>query len=103
MARNSQPTSSNYDFDVKLEDAFVKNSDGSESKINGYKATRRQDTGKVLGIVGSDYGLVRTGDLTGMVEDGFARKGLVDYTRRAVVARDGARTYVEYDFKNHLR
>ncbi|MAH46515.1 hypothetical protein CMI37_11825 [Candidatus Pacearchaeota archaeon] len=103
MARNSKPTSSNFDFDVKLEDLFVKNTDGTDTKVVGHKVTRRQDNGKVIGVVGSDYGLVKTNRLTDLAESAFEDKGLTDYNRRAIVARDGSRTYIEYDFKNHTR
>lgn len=104
MARKTQPTSANFDFPVKLESVSVPSLDGEGFVTDDkFKVTRRMDTGALLGQVRADYGLVQTSELVDMVEESFGNKGLTDFERKAVVARGGARTYIQYDFKNQVR
>ena len=96
MARTTQPTSSDYDYTVVMEDLF-----SADGKKSGLKCTRRLDTGAVLSPVTKDYGIVNNAELFDTVRE--ALKGLNDlgdYDEEIIVARGGARVYGRYTFKD---
>ena len=65
-------------------------------------ANRRTDTKAVLGVCTERYTLVQNSSLIETVEAAFADNKLGEFSRKAYVERDGARVYVQYDFKNQL-
>lgn len=73
-----------------------------EGEASGWMANRRTDTKQVLGVCTERYTLVQNSTLLDTVENAFADNKLGDFTRKAYVVRDGARVYVQYDFKNQL-
>mgnify|MGYP001353165677 CR=1 FL=1 len=99
MARNATPISTDWDYNVVMEDLFT-----ADGKKSGFKCTRRTDTGKVLNPVTKDYGIVQNSDLFPRVRDAFQSHGWGenDYSEDIYVARDGRRVYGRYDFKNEV-
>lgn len=73
-----------------------------EGEASGWMANRRTDTKQVLGVCTERYTLVQNSTLLDTVENAFTDNKLGDFTRKAYVVRDGARVYVQYDFKNQL-
>lgn len=73
-----------------------------EGNDSGWYGNRRTDTKQVLGICTNRYSLVQNTDLVNTVENAFAENGLGEFDRKAYVMREGARVYVQYDFKNKL-
>ena len=73
-----------------------------EGQHSGWMANRRTDTKAVLGVCTERYTLVQNSSLIETVEAAFADNKLGEFSRKAYVERDGARVYVQYDFKNQL-
>jgi hypothetical protein len=73
-----------------------------DGKNSGWLGNRRTDTQQVLGVCTERYSLVQNKPLIETVENAFADNGLGNFDRKSYVMRDGARVYVQYDFKNQL-
>lgn len=73
-----------------------------EGQHSGWMANRRTDTKAVLGVCTERYTLVQNSSLIETVEAAFADNKLGEFSRKAYVERDGARVYVQYDFKSQL-
>lgn len=73
-----------------------------EGKESGWMGNRRTDNKSILGVCTERYTLVQNQSLTDTVEQAFADNKLGEYTRRAYVMREGARVFVQYDFKSQL-
>ena len=98
MARTTQPSSSDYDYKVVMEDLMT-----IDGKKSGIKCTRRLDTGKVLSPVTKDYGICQNAELFDTVRECLATMGkdaLGDYKEEIHVVRGGARVYGRYTFKD---
>jgi hypothetical protein len=93
MARTTQPTSSDYNYTVVMEDLFT-----ADGKKSGLKCTRRLDTGAVLAPVTKDYGICNNAELFDTVRP--CLKDLGDYEEKIYVARGGARVYGRYTFRD---
>ena len=91
------PATSNLDYSVETVSLLT-----PEGEASGWMANRRTDTKQVLGVCTERYTLVQNSSLIETVEAAFADNKLGDFTRKAHVVRDGARIYVQYDFKNQL-
>jgi hypothetical protein len=91
------PATSNLDYSVETVSLLT-----PEGEASGWMANRRTDTKAVLGVCTERYTLVQNSSLIETVETAFADNKLGDFTRKAHVVRDGARVYVQYDFKNQL-
>ena len=91
------PATSNLDYSVETVSLLT-----PEGQHSGWMANRRTDTKAVLGVCTERYTLVQNSSLIETVETAFADNKLGDFTRKAHVVRDGARVYVQYDFKNQL-
>lgn len=89
----------NNSLDYTVETVKLLTPEGNDS---GWLGNRRTDTKQVLGICTDRYALVQNQTLVDTVENAFADNGLGNFERKAHVMRDGARVYVQYDFKNHL-
>lgn len=66
---------------------------------DGFTVNRRVDNHAVLGKVTDRYGIVQNSDLISAAEDAFKAQGMLDYTRKVIVAGDGERMYAVYDFR----
>ncbi len=73
-----------------------------DGQATGWLGNRRTDTKQVLGVCTERYSLVQNKPLIETVENAFADNGLGNFERKSYVMRDGARVYVQYDFKNQL-
>lgn len=73
-----------------------------DGQASGWLGNRRTDTKQVLGVCTERYSLVQNKPLIETVENAFADNGLGNFERKSYVMRDGARVYVQYDFKNQL-
>jgi Domain of unknown function (DUF932) len=73
-----------------------------DGQASGWLGNRRTDTKQVLGVCTERYSLVQNKPLIETVENAFADNGLGNFDRKSYVMRDGARVYVQYDFKNQL-
>ena len=95
MARTTKPSSSEYDFDIHQEPLLT-----TDGKRTGYFGMVRRDTPEpiTLGVCTEQYGVVKNADMISMVEESLTNQGLGEYTRKAIVVRDGARFYASYDF-----
>ncbi len=100
MARNTQPVTSDYDYNVVMDDFFVPDGSGNFKKTS-WKCTRRTDTGAVIAPVTKDYGIVQNSDIIPRVRDAFAASSLGEYKEDIRVVRGGARMYARYDFTDH--
>ena len=97
MARTTQPVSSDYDFQVVMEDLMT-----ADGKKSGFKCTRRLDTGEVLSPVTKDYGIVQNADCIDKVRETFStRPDLGNYEETVSVLNGGRQMRARYDFKNH--
>lgn len=94
--------SSKFDFSVEAAPSFMQLADGSFVK-DGFTVNRRTDSMTVLGKVTDRYGIVQNVDLINAAEEAFAAQGMVDYTRKVVVAGEGERMYAVYDFRSVTR
>ena len=94
--------SDKFNYSVEAAPSFMQLPDGSFVK-DGFTVNRRTDNHAVLGKVTDRYGLVQNEDLLGATEDAFKVQGMVDYTRKVIVAGDGERMYAVYDFKSVTR
>lgn len=86
-------------LDYSVETVPLFTPDGESS---GWLGNRRTDTKQVLGVCTERYSLVQNATLVDTVENAFDDNGLGNFERKAYVMRDGARVYVQYDFKNQL-
>jgi hypothetical protein len=73
-----------------------------DGEASGWLANRRTDSKQVLGVCTERYTLVQNRSLMDTVENAFADNKLGEFTRKEYSMRDGARVYVQYDFKNQL-
>ena len=73
-----------------------------DGQASGWLGNRRTDTKQVLGVCTERYSLVQNKPLIETVENAFADNGLGNFDRKSYVMRDGARVYVQYDFRNQL-
>lgn len=94
--------SSNFNFNVEAAPSFMQLADGTFVK-DGFTVNRRTDSMTVLGKVTDRYGIVQNVDLINAAEEAFAAQGMVDYTRKVVVAGEGERMYAVYDFRSVTR
>ena len=103
MARNTKPTSSEFDYTVVQEPLF--NRDGKAVKVGNspIMGNFRTDTNVCLGTSTEAYEIVNNESVVEVVEDAFAGAGLGDFEREIVVAREGARFYGIYDFPTQER
>ena len=103
MARNTKPTSSEFDYTVVQEPLF--NRDGKAVKVGSspIMGNFRTDTNVCLGTSTEAYEIVNNESVVEVVEDAFAGAGLGDFKREIVVAREGARFYGVYDFPTQER
>ena len=103
MARNTKPTSSEFDYTVVQEPLF--NRDGKAVKVGNspIMGNFRTDTNVCLGTSTEAYEIVNNESVVEVVEDAFAGAGLGDFKREIVVAREGARFYGVYDFPTQER
>ena len=103
MARNTQPTSSDFDYTVMQEPLF--NRDGKAVMVgkSPVMGNFRTDNGVCLGTSTEKYEIVNNSSVVEVVEDAFANSGLGDFNREIVVAREGARFYGVYDFPQQER
>jgi len=98
MARTTRPVSSDYDYNVVMEDMFT--ADGEKT---GWKCTRRLDTGQVIAPVTKDYNICQNKDVINTSRAAFLQAGLTNYQENINVCRDGAVMRVVYDFPEHTR
>ena len=103
MARNTKPTSSDFDYTVVQEPLF--NRDGKAVKVGNspIMGNFRTDNNVCLGTSTEAYEIVNNESVVEVVEDAFAGAGLGDFEREIVVAREGARFYGVYDFPTQER
>ena len=103
MARNTRPTSDQFDYTVEQSPLFDRN--GKAVKVGGspIMGNFRQDNGVCLGTSTEAYEIVNNNSVVEVVEDAFASAGLGDFEREIVVAREGARFYGVYDFPTQER
>lgn len=103
MARNTKPTSSEFDYTVVQEPLF--NRDGKAVKVGNspIMGNFRTDNNVCLGTSTEAYEIVNNESVVEVVEDAFAGAGLGDFEREIVVAREGARFYGVYDFPTQER
>jgi hypothetical protein len=103
MARNTKPTSSNFDYSVVQEPLF--NRDGKPVKVGNspIMGNFRTDNNVCLGTSTEAYEIVNNNSVVEVVEDAFSASGLGDFEREIVVAREGARFYGVYDFPTQER
>tara|TARA_B100000686_G_C16617741_1_gene877433 strand:- start:72 stop:974 length:903 start_codon:yes stop_codon:yes gene_type:complete len=103
MARNTKPTSDQFDYTVEQSPLFDRN--GKAVKVGGspIMGNFRQDNGVCLGTSTEAYEIVNNNSVVEVVEDAFASAGLGDFEREIVVAREGARFYGVYDFPTQER
>jgi hypothetical protein len=85
----------NYNFNVIKEPLFCK--DGAIAE--DFYATRREDTGAVLGVVGKNYQIVQNSDLLDVVSDTFNKKGY-DFELTPRIIGNGEKMIASYRFKN---
>ena len=98
MARTTRPVTSDYDYNVVMEDMFT--ADGNKT---GWKCTRRLDTGQVIAPVTKDYNICQNKDVINTSRAAFLQAGLTNYQENINVCRDGAVMRVVYDFPEHTR
>ena len=98
MARTTRPVTSDYDYNVVMEDMFT--ADGNKT---GWKCTRRLDTGDVIAPVTKDYNICQNKDVVNTSRAAFLQAGLTNYNENINVCRDGAVMRVVYDFPEHTR
>jgi hypothetical protein len=98
MARNTRPTSDQFDYTVEQAPLFDRN--GKTVKVGGSPVLGnfRTDNGACLGTSTEAYEIVNNDSVVEVVEDAFASAGMGDFKREMIVARDGARFYGVYDF-----
>jgi len=79
MARNTKPTSSNFDYTVVQEPLF--NQDGIAVKVGSspIMGNFRTDSRVCLGTSTEAYEIVNNNDVVEVVEDAFASAGLGDF------------------------
>ena len=98
MARTTRPVTSDYDYNVVMEDMFTE-----DGKKTGWKCTRRLDTGQVIAPVTKDYNICQNADVIGTSRAAFLKGGLNNYNEQINVCRDGAVMRAVYDFPEHTR
>jgi len=98
MARTTRPVTSDYNYNVVMEDMFT--ADGNKT---GWKCTRRLDTGQVIAPVTKDYNICQNADVINTSRDAFESVGLNNYVESINVCRDGAVMRAVYDFPEHTR
>ena len=98
MARTTRPVTSDYNYNVVMEDMFT--ADGNKT---GWKCTRRLDTGQVIAPVTKDYNICQNADVIGTSRAAFLKGGLNNYNEQINVCRDGAVMRAVYDFPEHTR
>ena len=98
MARNTRPTSDQFDYTVEQAPLYDRN--GKPVKVGGspIMGNFRTDNNVCLGTSTEAYEIVNNGDVVEVIEDAFGSAGMGDFAREVVVARDGARFYGVYDF-----
>ena len=103
MARNTKPTSDQFDYTVEQSPLFDRN--GKAVKVGGspIMGNFRQDNGVCLGTSTEAYEIVNNNSVVEVVADAFASAGVGDFEREIVVAREGARFYGVYDFPTQER
>ena len=98
MARTTRPVSSDYDYNVVMEDMLT-----PDGKKTGWKCTRRLDTGQVIAPVTKDYEICQNADVIDTARSAFAEVGLDNYNENINVCRDAAVMRAVYDFPEHTR
>ncbi len=98
MARNTRPTSDQFDYTVEQSPLYDRN--GKPVKVGGspIMGNFRTDNNVCLGTSTEAYEIVNNSDVVEVIEDAFNSAGMSDFEREVVVARDGARFYGVYDF-----
>ena len=91
--------SSNFNFVVEATPSYMQLANGQFVK-DGFTVNRRTDNFAVLGKVTDRYGLVQHSDLIEEAERAFQAQGMMDYTRKVIVAGNGERMYAVYDFRS---
>ena len=97
MARNTKPTSDEFNYKVEQLPLYR---GGSAVKVGGspVMGNFRTDNGVCLGTSTEKYEIVNNESVVEVVEDAFANTDLGEFKREIVVAREGARFYGVYDF-----
>lgn len=81
-------------FDVEATELVFPDSEIS----TGVYGLRRMDTGDLLGTVSNRYGITQNKDLVNVAEQGFRQAGLTKWKTNVNLVRNGARTFITYDF-----
>jgi len=84
-------------YDYKVRTTALKTEDGLSTD---YIATINESNNKVLGVFTKRYGLTQNAPLVELVEDAFKTANMTNYKRKMSIARDGARLYATYDFRD---
>ena len=102
MARNTKPTSDEFNYKVEQLPLYR---GGSAVKVGGspVMGNFRTDNGVCLGTSTEKYEIVNNESVVEVVEDAFANTDLGEFEREIVVAREGARFYGVYDFPTQER
>ena len=98
MARTTRPVTSDYDYNVVMEDMLT-----PDGKKTGWKCTHRLDTGQVIAPVTKDYEICQNADVIDTARSAFEEVGLDNYNENINVCRDGAVMRAVYDFPEHTR
>lgn len=98
--RKPATTSSEYDYQVVQEPLF--NRDGKPVMVGSspVMGNFRTDNDVCLGTSTEKYEIVNNGSIVEKVEEALTKNGLGGFDSKKYVARDGARFYGVYDFKD---
>lgn len=84
-------------FDVEATELVFPDSVETSTGVYGL---RRTDNGLLLGTASSRYGITQNRDLAKVAEQGFKSVGLNKFKTSVNLVRNGARTYMTYDFQD---